>query len=83
MVRAGAALGWCRSETAEQILSALRMHGLPVQYDCRPEELLPYLWSDKKRQGEELTVVLPQQIGCCTLRKMTRPQLLQLLREGL
>ena len=49
----------------------------------RPEELLPYLWSDKKRLGEELTVVLPQRIGCCTLRKMTRPQLLQLLREGL
>ena len=37
----------------------------------------------KKRLGEELTVVLPQRIGCCTLRKMTRPQLLQLLREGL
>ena len=54
-----------------------------MRYRCRPEELLPYLWSDKKRLGEELTVVLPQRIGCCTLRKMTRPQLLQLLREGL
>ena len=83
MARAGAALGWCDSITAERIKTALKRQGLPLRYRCRPEELLPYLWSDKKRQGEELTVVLPQQIGCCTLRKMTRPQLLQLLREGL
>ena len=34
-------------------------------------------------RGEELTVVLPQRIGCCTLRKMTKPQLLGLLRAGL
>ena len=83
MARAGAALGWCDSITAERIKTALKRRGLPLRYRCRPEELLPYLWSDKKRLGEELTVVLPQQIGCCTLRKMTRPQLLQLLREGL
>ena len=31
----------------------------------------------------ELTVALPQRIGCCTLRKMTKPQLLGLLRAGL
>lgn len=83
MARAGAALGWCDSITAERIKTALKRQGLPLRYRCRPEELLPYLWSDKKRLGEELTVVLPQRIGCCTLRKMTRPQLLQLLREGL
>lgn len=83
MARAGAALGWCRSETAEQILSALRLHGLPVRYDCRPEELLPYLWGDKKRQGETLTAVLPLSIGRCALKKMDQTQLLQLLRKGL
>ena len=83
MARAGAALGWCDSITAERIKTALKRRGLPLRYRCRPEELLPYLWSDKKRQGEELTVVLPQQIGCCTLRKMTKPQLLGLLRAGL
>ncbi|MFR6411839.1 MAG: 3-dehydroquinate synthase family protein [Angelakisella sp.] len=75
MARAGAALGWCDSITAERIKTALKRRGLPLRYRCRPEELLPYLWSDKKRQGEELTVVLPQRIGCCTLRKMTKPQL--------
>ena len=83
MARAGAALGWCDSITAERIKTALKRRGLPLRYRCRPEELLPYLWSDKKRQGEELTVVLPQRIGCCTLRKMTKPQLLGLLRAGL
>lgn len=83
MARAGAALGWCRSETAEQILSALRLHGLPVRYDCQPEELMPYLWGDKKRQGETLTAVLPLSIGRCALKKMDQTQLLQLLRKGL
>lgn len=83
MARAGTALGWCRPETAEQILAALRLHGLPVRYDCRPEELLPYLWGDKKRQGETLTAVLPMEIGKCALKKMDQPQLLRLLREGL
>ena len=67
----------------ERIKTALKRRGLPLRYRCRPEELLPYLWSDKKRLGEELTVVLPQQIGCCTLRKMTKPQLLGLLRAVL
>ena len=83
MARAGAALGWCDSITAERIKTALKRRGLPLRYRCKPEELLPYLWADKKRQGEELTVVLSHQIGYCSLRKMTKPQLLRLLREGL
>ena len=83
MARAGAALGWCDSITAERIKTALKRRGLPLRYRCKPEELLPYLWADKKRQGEELTVVLPHRIGYCSLRRMTRPQLLRLLREGL
>ena len=83
MARAGAALGWCDSITAERIKTALKRRGLPLCYRCKPEELLPYLWADKKRQGEELTVVLPHRIGYCSLRRMKEPQLLRLLREGL
>ena len=39
MARAGAALGWCDSITAERIKTALKRRGLPLRYRCRPEEL--------------------------------------------
>ena len=83
MARAGSALGWCSGEAAGQILSVLQLHGLPVRYDCRPEELMPYLWNDKKRQGNTLAAVLPLSIGRCVLKKMNQTQLLQLLQKGL
>lgn len=83
VVRAGAAQGWCGAAFAAQVEGALRQHGLPLRYRCRPEELLPCLWADKKRQGEELTVVLPHRVGSCSLQKMNGPQLLRLLRAGL
>lgn len=81
MARAGAAQGWCTA--AGPIEAALQQCGLPLHYCCRPEDLLLYLWSDKKRLGEELTAVLPYAIGDCRLQKMTKPELLQLLQAGL
>lgn len=83
MTRAALQKGWCDSISAERILTALRKNNLPIQYRCRPEELMPYVLEDKKRRGDTVTIVVPMNVGTCTLRKATPAELRELLRLGL
>ena len=38
--------------------------------------------SDKKRSGADITLVLPKQIGACTLEKMPAVQVLELMKKA-
>ena len=38
--------------------------------------------SDKKRSGAYITLVLPKQIGACTLEKMPASQVLELMKKA-
>lgn len=82
MTRAARERGWCDSITAERILTALRRHSLPVKSPYPPEELLPFALADKKRLGDSIVIVIPNQIGYCTLRSVSPRELEELLRLG-
>ena len=59
--------GWTREECAPAIAAALQRYGLPTTTDFTAAQLMPYLLGDKKRAGNQLTLVIPETIGQCVL----------------
>lgn len=68
---------------AEEICALLRAFGLPVHTEFSPEELATRALSDKKRAGDCLTLVVPQAIGTCVLKKIPVGTLAELIKAGL
>lgn len=66
---AAAELEICGPECPEQISDMVRDHGLPDSTDISKEALLNVVLSDKKRSGEGITFVFPEEIGRCRLEK--------------
>lgn len=75
IARAAAALGFCGRETCDQIQLLLERFGLPIQSALPAKALLQAALGDKKRQGDHLTLVVPQAIGRCILHPITADEL--------
>jgi 3-dehydroquinate synthase len=70
-------------EFVDRLTDLLKLHKLPVQCDCSTELVLEKLVSDKKRRGNEITLVLPKKIGECILKTMAVTDAVDLIRKGL
>lgn len=70
------------SPEAEDILTVLKLFGLPVSTEFSPESLAEAALSDKKRAGGTVTLVVPRGIGACTLEKIPVGQLLTVIKAG-
>ena len=57
----------CNEDTVNKITAILKRFGLPIQTDFSAEELYRYALSDKKRSGQTVNLIIPQEIGKCTL----------------
>jgi len=60
----------CRPEFAQKLEKLIRSHGLPIETEFSPEQLIDAALSDKKRTGGSITLVLPDTYGTCILKKM-------------
>ena len=49
----------------DAIEACVREFGLPDSGDKPEEELLPYVFSDKKRRADSISLIVPRQIGQC------------------
>lgn len=67
---------------ADEILSVLEKFGLPTHTDFSPEALTNAALSDKKRAGDSITIVVPDKIGSCSLRKIPVSELLTVIKAG-
>lgn len=83
MARSAEALGWTEEPLAERIAACLERNGLPTGTDYTAEALAQAALSDKKRAGDTITVVVPQRIGECELKKLPVSELLGLIAAGL
>lgn len=63
-------MGVCSSDCRIKIKDTVTSFGLPHKTDLREAELLSAMISDKKRSLEEITLVLPEEIGSCILKKI-------------
>ena len=69
MLMAAAAAG-CPEALIRQIASCLRANGLPTHCDYGAAALAEAALNDKKRAGGAITLVLPESVGACFLKKV-------------
>ncbi len=62
--------GVCSSDCCIKIKDMVTSLGIPHKTDLSDAELLSAMTSDKKRSLEEVTLVLPEEIGSCVLKKI-------------
>ena len=83
MARAAEKLGWTDEPIARRITDCLKRNRLPVSTDFSAEELAYAASADKKRAGNEITLVVPRKIGVCELKKVPVAELLSIISAGL
>ena len=82
ITRAACEMGACSRETAERIEEILRAFSLPTGTEIPREALLEALLRDKKRQGGDLPLILPEAIGHCRVERVPLSELSDWLRLG-
>ena len=82
MTRAAERAGICPPGSAAQLEGALERYGLPVLSPFSPEELAVAARRDKKRRGEQITLVLPERIGHCVLHSVPVEELTRWFQMG-
>jgi len=70
-------------EVTERVCAALHGNGLPTRCEYSAKELFIALEQDKKRRGNEITVIAPLKIGQCELRALLLNEFKALLEEYL
>ena len=62
-------MGYCRENFLDDLIGCITYRGLPNAVLATTEELLGAMRSDKKRMGDEITLILPKRLGeCCAER---------------
>ena len=79
----GCAAGFCDPCTKERILSALRIFGLPLGCDYSAGELCTAALSDKKRSSNTIKLIIPREIGRCSIEPVSVTDLQSFIEAGL
>lgn len=82
ITRAAIAHGDCDSAVWPTLKQALLNADLPIAPTAPLSALATLLRTDKKRQGDHLTLVIPQSLGQCGLRQLPLNQLEDYLQPG-
>lgn len=83
VARAAKALGRCSAETCESILRLIQQYNLPTETEFSADALFVLCCSDKKIADGSISLVVPEEIGRCTLQKMPTTALLEWIEKGL
>jgi 3-dehydroquinate synthase len=73
----------CKSDALEKLLAILEKFRLPTSTNKTAQELFEAALSDKKRLGVTVTLVVPEEIGKCTLRPTKVDELKDFIKAGL
>ena len=71
--------GWCDKKVSEEIDSILTTYGFDLTVPFEKGELIETMLSDKKRKGDFIDLVIPNEIGKCELKRITVKELKELL----
>ncbi len=77
------AQGLCSAQTANDICTLVARFGLSTKPQYPPQLALPHIFSDKKRSGGQITLIIPRSIGDCIPLKMPIEQANRLLESGM
>ena len=76
-------LGICSEETHQQISAIIQNFHLPITTSFPSSTLCANALSDKKRENNFISLILPATIGCCITQKHPISQLESLIKEGM
>lgn len=82
ITRACVSLGYCGKACLEDLEELLKLYGLPDTCTFSNEELLDGAMSDKKRNGDFITLVLLEDVGRCILKKSSSEELYNIIKAG-
>lgn len=68
-------------DVADELQALLERYGFDLSCNYTAEEMFASILSDKKRRGDNITIVLPRAIGDCTLVTVAVGELKELLSE--
>ena len=82
ITRAAVRKGLCPPECLDILEKLLRAFSLPMKCEFSPREIYEAALSDKKRDADTLTEVIPLKIGECVLQQMPVSDLLSWIEIG-
>ena len=82
MIDACEAAGTLPSDEAKKMRDLITAYGLPLTDDITPEEAVDGALNDKKKRGDNISVILVNKIGHAQIQKMTADEFLAFLQKG-
>ena len=73
-------IGLCDESCHREICEAVRRYGLPDATDLTPDRLIEAAFHDKKRRGQQITLILPERIGKCVAKSFGLDELAAFIR---
>lgn len=73
------AQGWCSQETLDELEEILMLYGFDIELDYDREEIYRILCADKKRSGDQIRIITPDEVGVCRIRTMKLEEVRNLL----
>jgi len=83
MARAAELKNLCEKGTARELYELCSLYALPTECGFSAEELSAVAMSDKKRFGDEITLVVPKKRGESVLLKLPAAEVEEFFRAGL
>ena len=83
IMRAAVKLGYCKEKDLSELISLLQSLGLPIQCYYNAEKLTEVALSDKKRNGDTITLAVPYAIGDTRLLRLPITELKNFIEKGL
>lgn len=83
IARASAANGLCSPECARAVDDVLARFDLPANSPFDAEALKEAMLSDKKRRGDRIALVVPREIGRCSLHTIGASELTGFVKAGI
>ena len=83
VTRAAAKAGLCPKDCPERLEAVLKRLDLPTESPFGADALYGAVRSDKKVSGGVITVVVPEKIGSCVLKKFSLPDFKEFLKAGI
>jgi 3-dehydroquinate synthase len=76
-------MGLCGEDCYLEVVAALKHYQLPYETGITPDKLIEATFSDKKRSGQNITLILPERIGKCVLKSFCLAEAAEFIRLGM
>lgn len=81
--RAAYKMGLTATDISGELAETLTALGFDLKIKYSPEEIYHYALMDKKINGDQITLIIPDAIGKCHLQKISISDLLRFIKSGL